>query len=242
MRRLVLCQAAVVGLVCIAAGPASAATVSSSAFGISAQNVAGLLNIPQTPQSTCPAGSNESAIPVDLGALGGVGVLNASTQCDASVGTSSADGGAADVALLGTALARSITADAVSAHCAASGTDTPTGSTTVANLFILGVRVDIPVGSSTPQTVSIPGVASVVINEQTLSNGALTVNALHITLLGGNLGDIIIGSATCGPNAAVLPVSAFSFQDLPLILGALALLVAIGFGIRSGARRLRTAA
>jgi hypothetical protein len=38
---------------------------------------------------------------------------------------------------------------------------------------------------------------------------------------------------------SALPIPAVSFQDVPLVLGALALLIAAAFGARSGLRRLR---
>lgn len=242
--RVLAATGTVGALMLISASSAAAVDpgANSSAFGLSATNVLGLVDIAPTPQSICPQGSTESALPVSLGALGNVGVLNASTTCDSAAGTSTATGGAADVALLGVAGARTITADVISAQCSATAPADPTGSTTVANLFIAGVRINVPVGSTTPQTINIPGVATVIINEQTLSNGVLTVNALHITLLGGALGDIIIGQASCGPNTAAPAIAAFSFQTLPLILGGLAILALLFYGLRTSLRRLRTTA
>lgn len=232
-------------LLLLTAASASAAPdpgANSGAYAISATNVLGLIDIAPTPQSTCPPGSTESAVPLSLGALGNVGVLNASTHCVSADGTSDATGGAASVALLGLPGARSITADVLSATCSATAPADPTGSTTVANLFILGVKVDVPVGSTTPQTISIPGVASVIVNEQTLSGSVLTVNALHISLLGGNLGSIIVGHASCGPNTASPATDAFSFQNLPVILGGLAILALLFYGLRKSIRRLRPTA
>jgi hypothetical protein len=221
---------------------ASAATVNSSAFGVKATLLTGSL-LPAQPVSTCPPGGDVSGVGVNLGAaLGRVGVLNAKSDCDATSATSSAQGGAANVRLLGTPLTRLITADAIEANCSATGDAPPTGGTTVANLRVLGIAVNVPVNGS-PIDVSIPGVASVIVNEKvTNPDGSLTVNALHVSLLGGKVADVIVGSATCGPNVPVADVSAFSFQDLPVVLGGIALILVIGFGIRTGVRRLRSAA
>ena len=66
------------------------------------------------------------------------------------------------------------------------------GSSIISNLAIGGVRIEVT--GEPNQTVSIPG-GQVVINEQTVSPGGTTVNALHATVLGA---DVVIASATAG--------------------------------------------
>lgn len=71
-----------------------------------------------------------------------------------------------------------------------------TGSTTLAKLTIGGRTITVP---TTPNTViNLAGVGKLVINEQVPVAGAdqgRTVNALHLTALGGTI-DLVIGSAT----------------------------------------------
>ena len=96
---------------------------------------------------------------------------------------------------------------------------------------------------------NLTGIAVITLNEQiTNADGSLTVNAVHIQLGSvnssnvGTLGDVILGSATCGPNAVTAPVDAFSFGSTPIVLIALAIVVAAGFGIRTGLRRVTSRA
>ncbi len=64
------------------------------------------------------------------------------------------------------------------------------------------------VSAPTPNlTIGIPGVVQIIADEQIHNaNGSLTVNALHVKLLGGHrtgalgTGDIVLASATCGPD------------------------------------------
>jgi hypothetical protein len=226
---------------------ASAATSNSTAYGIKANVLSGAVNVGPTPTSTFPDGGTSSLASVDLGTLGAVGAVNAITAGDLGAGTSSATGSAANVALLQNALSGfpAVSATLIQADCTANGT-TLTGSSTFTNASIGGQSVvDIHPAPNT-HLINLGPLLTVTLNEQTTDNGTLTVNALHITLLGvaggSSVADVIIGQATCGPNAAVLPVAAFSFQDMPLILGGLALIVVIGFGIRTGIRRLGSAA
>jgi hypothetical protein len=93
-------------------------------------------------------------------------------------------------AFAGTAAAlscSSVRADA-SAACAGS-----TGSSTISGLVFAGVSVVVTGAAN--QIVSVPGVATLVINEQVRAAGAvnMTVNALHLTLVNGN--ELIICSS-----------------------------------------------
>jgi len=118
-------------------------------------------------------------------------------------------------------------ADAIFAQCTDSSKGAPTGSATLvnANIFVLGSALPIALAlaptANQRVTVAVPGVASIILNEQIpVAGGGLTVNALHITLLpnlltGQPAVDIIVGSVTCGPNAIAPDVSIFSGPALP---------------------------
>jgi len=68
-----------------------------------------------------------------------------------------------------------------------------TAGSTIGNLAINGVPVDV---TGVPnQTIAIPG-GRLVINEQTVSPASTTVNALHATVFG--VADVVIASATAG--------------------------------------------
>ncbi|MDP9115793.1 MAG: hypothetical protein M3O28_00690 [Actinomycetota bacterium] len=71
------------------------------------------------------------------------------------------------------------------------------------------------------------------------ANGVSSVTGLHLELLGGGLGHVDLAKVTVGPNVPNAVGDAFSFQNLPLILGGIALLLVVGFGLRAGTRRVR---
>jgi hypothetical protein len=81
-------------------------------------------------------------------------------------------------------------------------------------------------------------IGTLTLNEQLpTGDGGLTVNAIHLSLLGGVLGsigagDVIVSSATCGP--AVLPVPLASGAGLALGLGLVGVTAA---GIVAARRR-----
>ncbi|PZS32660.1 MAG: hypothetical protein DLM58_09425 [Pseudonocardiales bacterium] len=215
----------------------------ASAFGLSASVLGGLVTVPPTPARSCPPGTGGTTSTIGatlLGALGQVGVLTATNACN-GLGVSSATGQAANVALTNVlpGLA-AITADLVTATCSADGT-TNTGSTSLVNAKLGTTVLDVSPAANTV-LLNVPGVLTVTLNEQTTTAGALTVNAIHIHFVlpvVGTVTDVIIGSATCGPNVPVAAVDAFSYQNLPIILGGLGVVVLIGFGLRTGTRRLR---
>lgn len=91
----------------------------------------------------------------------------------------------------------------ISSKCA-STSEGVTGSSEIAGLD-LGRIGKLPLATAPNQEIGIPGVLQVIVNEQVRhGDGSLTVNALHIKLLGGQLtqalgsGDIVLASATCG--------------------------------------------
>jgi len=62
--------------------------------------------------------------------------------------------------------------------------DALTGSTQVTGLLFAGVSVVVTGAAN--QTVSVPGVATLVINEQIVAAGSITVNALRVSLASGD--------------------------------------------------------
>lgn len=210
-------------LMVLLAAPASAApgAANSSAYAISA-NVLNIVTVAPTPVSTFPSGVDHTLVSLNAPLLG-TAVLNAITDGDAN-GNSSATGSAASVALLPvTGALAAVTADVISATCTADGT-TESGSATLTNAKIGTTALAASPGPNT--NVSVPGVATVTLNEQTTAGGVLTVNAIHIQLgTNGALGDIIIGHAVCGPNTPVLgsPILTSEFYVGFGALGILAL-------------------
>jgi len=99
-----------------------------------------------------------------------------------------------------TAAEHTVSASFLSARAMAicnGGTATVSGSSEIADLVIDGQRITVSGGVNQP--VSVPGIASVIINEQIGSasegNGDLTVNAVHITTTTPVAADVIIASA-----------------------------------------------
>jgi hypothetical protein len=172
------------------------------AFGLSANiNLLLLsLTVPPTPDTgpvrTASAGSTTTPCTAHLAALL---VINANVLCanvttTLAPGTSTATSSVANVTI-GVPGLPVITATAVKATstttCAAA-----TGTTTITNLTIGGVAVNVNVGPNT--TIDVAGLAKLVLNEQLPVPGAdkgLTVNALHLTGLGGGV-DVVVASAT----------------------------------------------
>ncbi|MCW2647860.1 MAG: hypothetical protein QOF87_26 [Pseudonocardiales bacterium] len=244
--RLTAAFGAVAALVLLPAASASAVSTNSSAYGVKSTLLTGVVVGPLA-TSTCPTGGPDSVVSANLGALGGTGVINADSACDDAAGTSSATGSAAGVALLTPLLVPllpAISATLISATCNGAAPDAPTGSSTFTNATIGGVAINSSPGANT-NLLNLTNVVVITINEQTTGPaGVLTVNALHVAVGPivngvGSLADVVIGHAACGPNAVVVPGDAFSFQNLPIILGGIAVLAMIGMAVRTGTRRLR---
>ncbi len=88
---------------------------------------------------------------------------------------------------LGSALGAALVSSRTDATCTAA-----TGSSTISGLVFAGLAVTVTGAAN--QTVSVPLVGSLVINEQIVTSAsALTVNALHLTLLTGE--ELIIASS-----------------------------------------------
>ncbi len=184
--------------------PAHAALTSpqANAFVVSADAIGNLVAVPPTPTSTYPSGGTNTVVGLSVGPLATNATLTAKTTGDMSTGASSASatvenlsvnlGGLATVSL--TAINSTCTATAPPAAATGSGT-IASGSV---KLPILPA-INLAANAAPNTTVAVPGIASIVLNEQsTDSNGVLTVNAVHIKLLGGAAANVIIGHAQCG--------------------------------------------
>lgn len=153
---------------------------------------------------------------VNLPGIAKTGVINAAARRDEDSGQVDASASTVDARIdVLKALGAPISADVVEARCTATQ-EGEQGSSKLAgvNLGALGKAAVQPA----PNTVVAAGalglnVATIVLNEQLHNpDGSLTVNAIHIRLLGGGLrqvgsGDIVISSATCGPAGLPIPMA-----------------------------------
>jgi hypothetical protein len=242
-------RAAVAGLVAVAtlvlgSTPASAAPGDASARGATLD----LSLLGRDAVSTGPFAAADANGPttgtfatVDVPEVLRTGVLNASASRDDRTGGVGSWASTADVRLdlLATATG-GVTADLVEAECAATQKGVMGKSELVGlDLGRLG-EVGVEPAPNTTLDVDLLGVdvAEVVLNEQIRNaDGSLTVNALHVRLIGGaatsvGAGDLVVSSVTCGP--AGLPIPMASGAGLWVGLGLLAL-----FGVPVGASALR---
>ncbi|GAY09552.1 choice-of-anchor P family protein [Pseudonocardia sp. N23] len=248
-RRIARCVALVALVPAMAIASAGAAfadvsAVSGSAFGESVNVTVlgtGLVTSGPLPTVTLPAlGSagpvTDNAANVSVLGLLSTGVLNVSTQ-----GVPGATGSVTSSATVanpkvGLAIAPAITADAVGSTCTSNSSGS-TGSTTIANLRVLGAPVDV---SAVPNTgLNVANVGILYVNEQvTTGSGAstgITVNAVRVTLNAGlGNGTIIIGQSKCAVtgDGVVVPTGAVGGV---LLAGV----VAAGFGVTQVRRRRR---
>jgi hypothetical protein len=205
-------SAGTVGLIAVFSGdafyrPASATAtlrlqfLTGRAFGLSAAvNLLLLhLTIPPTPDTGPVRTAGASSTTTPCTAHVGVLAVNADALC-ANVTTTLAPGtstGTSTVAHVTVGIPGLPVIEATAVRATSTSTcAAATGATTIANLTIGGVLVNV---SSAPNTVvNVAGLAQLVINEQTPVPGAdkgLTVNALHLTGLGGAV-DVVVASAT----------------------------------------------
>jgi hypothetical protein len=245
------------GLVAVAAiaaliagvAPASASPGDASSFAVKvdvkALNAQVLSAGPFAAAST-PSPAESHLVSAEVPGVLKAGVLNAYASKDENSGEVSSNASTAElkVALLKDVVGI-ISADLVKAECAATQAG-EVGKTTLVGLKA-GKLADVAVAPSanTKIEIALPGVvgnvATIIFNEQVKNkDGSLTVNAIHIKLLGDTLqlpldlklpvdlkttplasGDVIISSATCGP--ADLPVPMASGAGLYIGLGLLGL-------------------
>lgn len=224
------------------AAHADVTSVTGSAYGARVQVTALVnVNIPPTPSVTLPAGGSATPVTASTATVNAVGlistgVLNVSTQ--GTTGASGSVQSSAQVAnpLVGTALTPVVQADAVGTNCTANEAGA-TGTTTIANLRILGAPVTVPTAPNS--SLNVLNVGTLFVNEQVVTGTApsqsITVNALRLQLnapLGLGTGSIILAQSVCGVvgTAVVVPTGAVGGV---LLTG----LVAVLFGANQLRRR-----
>jgi hypothetical protein len=232
-------------LVVGAALPAAAAPGDGSAYGASANLTllgAGAVTVgPLAPASTAGPTDNSVASAAVPNVLS-VGAVTTSARLDELTGVVTARATTGDVTIGVFGPQNIITATAVEATCTATEAGN-VGTTTLTNVS-LGSRGAADASPAANTTIDLSGIASITLNEQIVNaDGSLTVNAIHIRLLGGTLssvgtGDVIIASATCGP--AALPTPMASGVGLWISLGLLATAV-VGAAVTASRRRARAA-
>lgn len=232
------------------ATPASAAPGDASAYGAKLElSLLGGNAVSAGPFAAADANGPTTGTfaAVDVPGVLKTGVLDTSATRDDKTGGVHSRAVTADVRLdLLASVTGAITAKAVEARCDATQKGV-TGGTKLVGLALgkLGT-VDAEPAPNTVVDVDLAGVdiAKLVFNEQIRhKDGSLTVNAVHLTLIGGVLGalgsgDLVLSSARCGP--AGLPIPMASGAGLWLGLGLLGL-VAVPAGAVALIRRRATA-
>lgn len=204
--------------------PAAAATAGpgqGSAFGASA-NVSLLpgvlngitVNTGELAPSSSSGRTSNSVADVSLKGLVTASAISSSSVHDTATGDVKSKASIVDATLpvLQTVVGSTPSASVISATCTSTASGI-TGSSEIVGLK-LGALGTVPVNAPANTTLADPlGLVKVIVNEQvTNADGSLTVNALHIKLLGGSAlgavgtGDIVLSSATCGK--ATTPPSA----------------------------------
>ncbi|OLR89466.1 choice-of-anchor P family protein [Actinokineospora bangkokensis] len=229
-------RGAVIGALTAAVLMAGAAPASAAPGDGSAYVAAGTVTLLGVPAVTIPpqaATSTDGPNTAQLAGLGFPGVLNAglvssASTRDDSTGVVHSEATLAGVGLtlgnLGTIQAIDVVCDATQAGI--------TGGTTLAGVAIAGVNV--PVNPAPNTVIAVPpgplALVSLTFNEQIANpDGSLTTNGLHVRLLPLlGTGDLVLGSATCGPAAAPVPLASGAGLWIGLgLLGALALPVGL---------------
>lgn len=256
MRLRIVRRGGVLALAAVAAllagtAPASAAPGDGSAFGVKV-NVT-LVGTPAVDVGPLAAASTagptgDTLASVTVPGIVTAGVINTSATKDPNTGAVSASASTADVGLPLLAALGAVKAKLIAATCSATQSgEVGSATLTDASLGSLGALAVHP-AKNTTIAITLPvigNVATLILNEQIHNpDGSLTVNAVHLHLLGGKgvgaigSGDVIISSATCGP--AGLPIPMASGAGLWIGLGLLALVgVPVGTTV---VRRRRTSA
>jgi hypothetical protein len=246
VRRTAAVGIATAALVVGIAGPAAAAQASSYGVDVNV-TVIGSPAVDVGPLAASSVGDSPNTLAsVNAGGLVTTGVVNTSATADAATGgftsAASVDNLAINIGPLVVGAAGVVTASCTAAQAGNTGASTLAGLTA----SLAGLPITIPVNPAPNTTVSIAvgliQIATLTLNEQIANaDGGLTVNALHLTLLGGVLGsiaagDVIVSSATCGP--AVLPVPLASGAGLVLGLGLVAVTGGTWYAVRRRRARL----
>lgn len=248
-RRGGLLAAVVASFVLAGAAPASAAPGDGSAYGVKVDVT--LLGQPAVHVGPLAAANTAGPTTNTLASAAVPGVLTAGViateaKRDDNSGAVTAKATTADVGLpLLKAALGTVGIKTVEAVCTATQAGV-TGSSTLADAKLGSIgTVDANPAPNTQVKVGIAGIniATIILNEQIKNNdGSLTVNAIHVKLLGGVVGslgsgDVIVSSATCGPAAPPMPLASGAGLWIGLgLLGAVALPVGTRIYRRRSAR------
>lgn len=246
LRRGGMLAAVVASIALAGAVPASAAPGDGSAYGVNIDvKLLGASAVKLGPLAAANTNgpTSNSTVSADAKGILTAGVINTSAVRDENSGAVTAKASTADVGLpLLKAALGNVGIKAVEAVCTATQEGVKGSSTLVgADLGSVG-DVDSTPAPNTQIKVGLGpvNVATLILNEQIKNkDGSLTVNALHLKLLGGVVGalgsgDVIVSSATCGPAAPPMPLA--SGAGLWVGLGVLAA-VAVPVGLRFTRRR-----
>ncbi|MBM7772356.1 hypothetical protein JOD54_002560 [Actinokineospora baliensis] len=229
------CATGVIAAVAVLAGatPAAAAPgdgsayVASSELALLGQTTAKVG--PLAPSSTEGVTSAQLAS-LDVDGVATAGLVTSAASRDDHTGVVHAEASLADVSVL---LSELGDVGAINVACDATQAGV-TGSTTLAGVELS--VADVPVEPAPNTTIGVPGVATLVLNEQIRhADGSLTVNGIHLRLnaLVGE-GDLVLGSATCGVAAPPMPMASGAGLWAGLALLAL---VAVPVGVTAIRRR-----
>jgi hypothetical protein len=212
-RTLVVAAPALALLATAAPSAVAAASPAGSAYGASASVslLAGVLGAKgisvdtgEIAPSSTAGPTSASVVDVPLKGLVTAKAITSSAKQDGS-GPVQAKAAIVDAALpvLAPLAGSTPKASVISSECNSTA-EGITASSDIANLD-LGRIGKLPVGTAPNQKIGVPGVVQVIVNEQIKhADGSLTVNALHVKLLGGQAtgalgnGDIVLASSTCG--------------------------------------------
>jgi len=220
------------GMLALATGPAFAA-VPNEAYGAAAT---GLISVSPLADATSTGTS-----PVTLANINVAGLVTTGIVTDTADGTS-ASSTIANAAVTLSAIA-SLAATTVSSSCTFdTDTDTVSGTSSLAgaSFTVLGIPTSLAANAAPNTTVGVPGIATIVLNQQITANGTLTVNAIAITLLGSTQ-TLTLGTSICNA-AGVAPVSILPGMATPIGLGTLGLLALGGTAYYFSKRRRVTVA
>ncbi|MGW5716692.1 choice-of-anchor P family protein [Amycolatopsis sp. NPDC003865] len=245
-RRGGLLAAVVASFVLAGAAPASAAPGDGSAYGVKVDVT--LLGQPAVHVGPLAAANTAGPTTSTLASAAVPGVLTAGViateaKRDDNSGAVTAKATTANVGLpLLKAALGDVGIKTVEAVCTATQAGVK-GSSTLADAKLGSIgTVDASPAPNTQVKVGIAGIniATIILNEQIKNpDGSLTVNAIHVKLLGGVVGslgsgDVIVSSATCGPAAPPMPLASGAGLWIGLgLLGA----VAVPVGTRIYRRR-----
>lgn len=201
--------AALLGTTLGVAAPAPAAntTPQAEAYVVAAEALGGLVAVPPTPDSKYPHGGTVTVAALNLGPIATDATLSATTAGDDKAGTASASATAEHLTLT-VPLVGALDVTGVQATCnAPAAPGDATGTAVIATATFTPVQpaaplppvppvtITIPAGKN--QTVTVPGLGSIVFGKQTTDgDGNLTVEAADITLTGGQ--EVVLGYAECG--------------------------------------------